>query len=75
MESHQHRQTEVEQLRKKLSDLEMKNARQIHDVRHRAIVTHALLTQTLLQLNKEISELETLIEAKIYREVCATSVC
>ena len=27
------------------------------------------------QLNKEISELETLIEAKIYREVCATSVC
>ncbi|EIW62820.1 uncharacterized protein TRAVEDRAFT_34134 [Trametes versicolor FP-101664 SS1] len=43
-------ETEVEQLRKRLADVEMKSARQIHD------------------LNKEIGELESLIESKIYRE-------
>ncbi|RXW17083.1 hypothetical protein EST38_g8770 [Candolleomyces aberdarensis] len=42
--------TELEQLRKKLSELEMKHARTAHD------------------LNKEISELEALVESKIYRE-------
>ncbi|KAJ2922014.1 hypothetical protein H1R20_g15077, partial [Candolleomyces eurysporus] len=42
--------TELEQLRKKLSELEMKHARSAHD------------------LNKEISELEALVESKIYRE-------
>jgi len=41
---------EVEQLKKKLSDLEIKHARAIHD------------------LSKENSELEALIEAKIYKE-------
>jgi len=40
---------EIEQLRKRLTDAEMKTARVTHD------------------LNKEISELETLIESKIYR--------
>ncbi|KAJ7594052.1 hypothetical protein C8J56DRAFT_925889 [Mycena floridula] len=42
--------SEVEQLRKRLADAEMKNARTTHD------------------LNKEISELEALVESKIYRE-------
>lgn len=41
---------ELEQLRKRLADAEMKTARVTHD------------------LNKEISELETLVESKIYRE-------
>ncbi|THG99933.1 hypothetical protein EW026_g2495 [Hermanssonia centrifuga] len=41
---------ELDQLRKRLSDLEMKHARTVHD------------------LNKEIGELESLIESKIYRE-------
>lgn len=40
-------QNESEQLRKRLSESEMKHARQIHD------------------LNKEITELETLVEAKV----------
>ncbi|KAL7281479.1 hypothetical protein ACG7TL_004794 [Trametes sanguinea] len=43
-------ETEVEQLRKRLADVEMKSVRQVHD------------------LNKEIGELESLIESKIYRE-------
>ncbi|KAJ7188425.1 hypothetical protein C8R46DRAFT_1054731 [Mycena filopes] len=43
-------EAEIEQLRKRLSDSEMKSARVTHD------------------LNKEISELEALIESKIYRE-------
>lgn len=43
-------QGELEQLRKRQNDSEMKTARNIH------------------QLNKEIGELETLIESKIYRE-------
>lgn len=41
---------ELEQLRKRLAEAEMKAARVAHD------------------LNKEISELETLVESKIYRE-------
>ncbi|KAK7046094.1 hypothetical protein VNI00_007092 [Paramarasmius palmivorus] len=41
---------EIETLRKKIADMEMKHARSVHD------------------LNKEISELEALVEAKIYRE-------
>lgn len=41
---------ELDQLRKRLADAEIKNARSIHN------------------LNKEISELEALVESKIYRE-------
>ncbi|EFI28199.1 CAP-Gly domain-containing protein [Coprinopsis cinerea okayama7 len=41
---------EIEQLRKKLSDLEVNHGRTIHE------------------LNKEIGELEALVESKIYRE-------
>ena len=41
---------EIEQLRKKLSDMEVKHGRAIYD------------------LNKEIGELEALVESKIYRE-------
>ncbi|KAG6897401.1 hypothetical protein C0992_001907 [Termitomyces sp. T32_za158] len=43
-------ETEQEQLRKRLVEVEMKSTRTIHD------------------LNKEISELEALVESKIYRE-------
>ncbi|KDQ57549.1 hypothetical protein JAAARDRAFT_267809 [Jaapia argillacea MUCL 33604] len=43
-------EVELEQLRKRHADAEMKSARVIHD------------------LNKEVSELETLVESKIYRE-------
>lgn len=43
-------EAELEQMRKRLSEAEMKSARAIHD------------------LNKEIGELESLIESKIYRE-------
>jgi predicted RNase H-like nuclease (RuvC/YqgF family) len=39
---------ELEQLRKKLSELDMKHARTVHD------------------LNKEISELEALVESKVW---------
>ena len=49
-------QTEVEQLRKRLSDVEMKHARQVHD------------------LNKEITELETLVEAKVSSAVLIAGV-
>ncbi|TFK54397.1 hypothetical protein OE88DRAFT_1190781 [Heliocybe sulcata] len=41
---------ELEQLRKRHAEAELKSARTIHD------------------LNKEVSELETLVESKIYRE-------
>ncbi|KAI0793269.1 hypothetical protein C8Q75DRAFT_749538 [Abortiporus biennis] len=44
-------ESEIEQLKKRFTDAEMKNARNVH------------------QLNKEIGELESLIESKIYREV------
>ncbi|KAA1472859.1 hypothetical protein DENSPDRAFT_779052 [Dentipellis sp. KUC8613] len=44
------RSMELDQLRKKQADTEMKSARTIHD------------------LHKEVSELESLIESKIYRE-------
>lgn len=43
-------EAELEQMRKRQSEFEMKSARTMHD------------------LNKEISELESLIESKIYRE-------
>ncbi|KAH9911458.1 uncharacterized protein B0H18DRAFT_1062562 [Fomitopsis serialis] len=43
-------EAEMEQLRKKQAEADMKSARTIHD------------------LNKEIGELETLVESKIYRE-------
>ncbi|CAL1706972.1 unnamed protein product [Somion occarium] len=43
-------ESELEQMRKRLTETEMKSARTVH------------------QLNKEIGELETLIESKIYRE-------
>ncbi|KAJ3492810.1 hypothetical protein NLJ89_g11159 [Agrocybe chaxingu] len=44
-------ESELEQMRKRLNEAEMKHARATHD------------------LNKEISELEALVESKIYREV------
>ena len=58
---------ELEQLRKKLSELEMKHARTVHDVSGKAFWLGAHLTRG--QLNKEISEMEALVESKIYREV------
>ncbi|KAH8828368.1 hypothetical protein DL96DRAFT_1815613 [Flagelloscypha sp. PMI_526] len=45
-------QNDAAQLRKKLADLEAKNAR------------------TIRALNKEITDLEALVESKIYREAC-----
>ncbi|KAG2345466.1 hypothetical protein BDR05DRAFT_981848 [Suillus weaverae] len=58
-------ENELEQLRKRLAEAEMKTARVTHDVRaSRSCYTFL----TGVQLNKEIGELEALVESKIYRE-------
>ena len=50
-------------MRKKLADAEMKTARTAHDVCFVSIVFGGLLT--VIKLNKEISELEALVESKV----------
>ncbi|KAJ7072430.1 hypothetical protein C8F01DRAFT_1076444 [Mycena amicta] len=53
---------EVEQLRKRLADSDMKSARVVHDVGRSSYAS--IGSDHLYQLNKEISELEALIESK-----------
>jgi hypothetical protein len=55
---------EQDQLRKRLTDAEIKSARTIHNVRSLSVVI-AGFGLTLSQLNKEISELEALVESKV----------
>lgn len=63
--------TEVEQLQKKLSDVEKEHTKAIHSVRRYSATTRRAepLTRRTSQLNKDILDLEQLVEAKIYREV------
>lgn len=61
-------QNELEQLRKRLTEAEMKTARVTHDVRA-SLSCYTLLTS--VQLNKEIGELEALVESK----VCVINAC
>jgi hypothetical protein len=56
---------EIEQLRKRLADCEMKNARVAHDVRAFDYPFGCANIPCPFQLNKEISELEALIESKV----------
>jgi len=56
---------ELEQLRKRLTEAEMKNARLSHDVSLRR-GTYRLKPWPYAKLNKEISELETLVESKVW---------
>jgi hypothetical protein len=55
---------EQDQLRKRLAEAEVKSARNIHNVRSLLVVI-AGCGLTLSQLNKEISELEALVESKV----------
>lgn len=55
---------ELDQLRKRLADAEIKNARSIHNV-WPVLIAIAGYGLTLPQLNKEISELEALVESKV----------
>ncbi|OJT13108.1 hypothetical protein TRAPUB_10334 [Trametes pubescens] len=61
-------ETEGEQLRKRLADVEMKSARQIHDV-GTSPYESGMDTEKITQLNKEIGELESLIESKVHRSL------
>ncbi|KAG8956234.1 hypothetical protein FRC04_004311 [Tulasnella sp. 424] len=62
--------TEVEQLQKKLSDVEKEHTKAVHSVRRYSTTTRRAepLTRSTSQLNKDILDLEQLVEAKIYRE-------
>lgn len=63
--------TEVEQLQKKLNDVEKEHTKAVHSVRRYSptiCLTASLIGRTS-QLNKDIVDLEQLVEAKIYREV------
>ena len=57
----------MEQLRKQLAEAERKSARTIHDVRILNFVD--ISTNTLMgnvaQLNKEVGELESIVETKV----------
>jgi CAP-Gly domain-containing linker protein 1 len=55
-------QNELEQLRKRLAEAEMKTARVTHDV-CASLSYYTFLTS--VQLNKEIGELEALVESKV----------
>jgi hypothetical protein len=55
-------QSELEQWRKRLAEAEMKTARVTHDVRA-SLSCYTFLTSA--QLNKEIGELEALVESKV----------
>ena len=60
---------DVEDLRKKLAEAEKKNLRVASDVRDVSWLGRWDADWFCKQLNKEISELEALVESKIYREV------
>lgn len=60
---------DVEDLRKKLAEAEKKNLRVASDVGGVSLLGHWDADWVFEQLNKEISELEALVESKIYREV------
>jgi hypothetical protein len=55
----------MEQLRKRLADAEMKNARLTHDVSPNFAFNNSSNLKRQIKLNKEISELETLVESKV----------
>ena len=56
---------ELDQLRKRLADMEMKNARLTFEVHALPALYHHYALTLTHQSNKEISELETLVESKV----------